>query len=70
MASELHKIIDWVKKNGEVKAIDRLRVMVLPFTMADGLQLAAVTPNSSCSPKTLAAVRQAAGTVVGSACPF
>lgn len=70
MAGELYKVVNWVRKNGEVKALDRLRVMVLPITMEEGIRLAAVEPTTSCSTRALSAVRNAATTVVGQNCPF
>lgn len=70
MAGELYKVVDWVRKNGEVKALDRLRVMVLPVTMEEGIRLAGVGPATACSTKALTAVRKAATTVIGQNCPF
>ena len=70
MAGELVKIVDWIKKNGEVKAVDRVRVMVLPQTMAEGIRLASIDATTKCSAALLQAVRGAASTVVGKPCPI
>lgn len=69
MAGEVIKIVEWVKKNGEVKAFDRVRVMVLPQTMAEGVRLNCIDATTKCSNVLLQALRSAATTVVGKPCP-
>ncbi len=70
MNSKLYDILEWVKSNGEVKAMDRLRVKVLPVTMKEGLVLTDVTYDTTCSPETLRVIRDAATEIVGKECPI
>jgi len=69
MASKIHGVFEWTRTEGEVKAIDRLRVMLLPDLMAEGLTISSVTPDTDCSDDLTNKARDAATTVVGSACP-
>jgi hypothetical protein len=69
MAGSLYDILEWAKSNGEVKVIDRIRVMVLPITMKEKIMLTNVTKTTACSNECLDAVRKAATQVVGKACP-
>ncbi len=54
---------------GEVQAVDRLRMMLLPDLMAEGLTLASLAPDTECSDELTSKARDAATTVVGSPCP-
>lgn len=69
MSNSLFDVLQWAQKQGEVKAVDRIRVMVLPVTLKEKIQLANVKPTTICSSECLAAVRQAAALVVGKPCP-
>lgn len=67
----LHRILSWVKQEGEVKALDRLLVFALPHLLGEGIMgLNAISPSTDASPKCLAGVREAAQKVVGKPCPF
>jgi hypothetical protein len=68
-AGPLYSVLVWAREEGEVKAIDRIRVMVLPKTITEGIVLNQVTPETTCSRTVLAAVREAASRVVGRPCP-
>lgn len=68
--SQLYNIIQWAQQNGEVKAIDRIRVQVLPVTMKEKIRLNEVTKDTECSPECLDAIRKAASDVVGKRCPY
>lgn len=68
--TELFKIIDWVKKNGDEKAIARLKVFALADLMSENIKLEALTATSTCSPACLASVRKAAEAVTKQKCPF
>lgn len=69
MASSLHEVVTWTEQNGEVKAIDRLRVKVLPDLMSEGITLSTVNAETSCTPPLLKKVADAASSVVGRPCP-
>ena len=67
----LHRIVSWVKQEGEVKALDRLLVFALPHLLGAGiLGLNAIDSTTDTSPKCLDGVRAAAQKVVGKTCPF
>jgi len=70
MATSLYDIFEWVKKNGEVKAIDRVRFRSLSAFVAEGVVFSAVTPQTKVSDSCLQTVRQAASSVVGQPCPL
>lgn len=70
MAGSLYDILEWAKKNGEVKVLDRIRVHVLPVTMQEKIRINEVTPTTTCSSACLEAVRKAASNVVGKPCPY
>ncbi len=66
----LYGIVEWVKAEGEVKALDRLRMFSLAALLAEGISgLASVTPETPCSAETLTVIREAAAKVVGRPCP-
>lgn len=69
MASSLHAVVTWTEQNGEVKAVDRLRVKVLPDLMDEGISLSTVNAETTCSPPLLKKVEDAASSVVGQPCP-
>lgn len=69
MGSPLYDIVKWTETTGEVKALDRLRVMVLPDLLAEGLMLAEIDADTSCSPELLDKFRESASKVVGEPCP-
>ncbi len=65
----LHEIVEWVKRDGEAHAINRLRLKVLATTIREGLALSEVTPETQCSRDCLIAVRKAAAEIVGRPAP-
>ncbi len=68
--SKLYQVLQWVKQEGEAKAIDRIRAKVLPVTIKESIYLNQVTPETECSPACLQAIIQAANQVVGKPCPI
>ena len=67
----LHSIFSWVESQGEVKAVDRLKVLCLSVLMdARIFDLDEVTPETTVSDHCLTQVRDAATRVVGTRCPF
>lgn len=70
MATKLFQIIDWAKKNGEVKAVDRIKIRALSALMAENIQIQNITESTDCSGGCLEAIRKAASEVVGKPCPF
>lgn len=67
--AHLYTILRWIEENGEVKAIDRLRIALLPELILEAIQLAAVTPSTVCSPALLERVIDQAAIIVGRPCP-
>lgn len=65
----VHDVITWLQQNGEVKAVDRLRVSLLPDLLGEGIQLATVTPDTSCSPELLKKLSEQATAIAGKPCP-
>jgi hypothetical protein len=68
MPGELHKILQWVEANGEVRALSRLRIKLMPATMKEKICLDDVDVSTSVSADYLAAARAAAEQVVGTPC--
>lgn len=69
MATALYDVVRWVKDNGEVKAIDRLRVVALPALLEEGLILGAIVPETPYSAELLKKLKDHAATIVGQPCP-
>ena len=67
--SSIYQVVDWVRTNGDIHAISRLRLKVLATTLKEGVALGDVTPETKCSRECLDRVRQAASEVVGKPCP-
>ncbi len=66
----LYAVIEWAKTEGEVKALDRMRMFCLGALLSDNISgLEAVTKSTPCSTTTLDAVRTAAEKVVGKPYP-
>jgi hypothetical protein len=65
----LFQVLQWAKTNGEVRAVERIRLKVLNGSIREGIVLARVSPNTTCSPEYLDLVRTAASEVVGKRCP-
>ena len=70
MATPLYDVVEWVKTNGEVKAIDRLKVAILPDLLAENLLLSNVGPDQTCSGPLLQKIKDQASTIVGKPCPI
>jgi hypothetical protein len=70
MSSRLYSILKWAKDKGEMRAVERIRLRVLVASIEEGIALTKVGPETSCSPKYLQAVRDAASAVVGKPCPY
>ena len=70
MSGRLLRVLNWATDKGDVETIDRIRLTVLPVTMAEGLVLSQVDESTECSVACLEAVREAAEKVVGGTCPF
>ncbi|MFZ3229345.1 MAG: hypothetical protein WA160_03995 [Pseudobdellovibrio sp.] len=68
--TDLCKIVDWVKTNGDEKVLSRMKMFALSDLMKDGIKLEAVVATTACSPECLASVRKAAETVTKQKCPF
>ena len=69
MAGSIYAVLEWAKQEGDVKAIDRIRVRVLPHAMKEGLVLCEVQATTTCSPELLTRFREVASKVVGKECP-
>lgn len=68
MSGELHKILQWVEANGEVRALSRLRIKLMPLTMKEKICLDDVGPTTEVSSAYLDAARAAAEEIVGVPC--
>lgn len=52
----LYDLLKYVEEHGELKAVSRLRVRVLPHTLKEKIYLANVKPETQCSPELLRVV--------------
>lgn len=66
--STVYQVVKWVEANGEVKAIDRLRVALLPDLLGEGIRLVDVSPTTPCSPSLLKKISDQAEAIVGRPC--
>jgi len=63
-------IIEWTQQEGEVRALDRLRVLVLPILLKEGvIGLASVNAETNVSDQCYQALKEAAADIVGRTCP-
>ena len=62
-------VLEWAKREGEVKAIARIRMRVLGDSVKEGVRLGDVKPDTRCSPQLLNKIRVAASEIVGKPCP-
>lgn len=65
----LHAVVTWVRSEGDLNALNRLRLRVLASTIKEGISLDQVSPATNCSDECLARVREAASAIVGQPCP-
>ncbi len=68
--SDLYRIMQWATSNGEVKAVSRIRMKMLPISVKEHVNLGAVDASTQCSPEFLAAFRKTASDIVGKNCPY
>ena len=69
MGSNLWKIVAWAQKEGPVKAVERINMIVLAETMKENISLKDLQADTTCSADLEKAIRKAAETVVGARCP-
>lgn len=69
MSGQLQQILEWVQREGEVMALARLRLKILPESVKEGIFLDEVTPQTKCSETYLEKVRKIAAEVTGKPCP-
>lgn len=67
---KLFKILKWLDEEGEVKAVDRLRMKILPHTVKEGIVIRKVDASTKCSTDLLARARDAASSIAGKPCPY
>jgi hypothetical protein len=67
---KLFKVLEWLEEEAEVKAIARLRMMVLPYTVQEGIVISRVDRTTTCSEGLLEAARKAASEIAGKPCPY
>lgn len=65
----LFAILEWTRKEGEVKAEGRLRIKALPILMPEDISFGSIAEDTDCSPEAVQGFRKAAGDVVGKDCP-
>ncbi|HHO54180.1 MAG TPA: hypothetical protein ENK18_25745 [Deltaproteobacteria bacterium] len=69
-ATALYQILAWAHREGNVKAVARIRLRTLPYAVVEGLNVKNLQPTMKCSPALLQRIRTAASTVVGRTCPY
>ncbi len=67
---KLYYILAWMQKEGEVKAIARLRLKILPYSVKEGIILGKVDRSTTCSDSLLKKVREASTAIIGKPCPY
>jgi hypothetical protein len=65
----IYDVVQWVRTNGDIHAINRLRLRTLATTIKEGISISQLSPQTSCSEACLETVRQAASEIVGQECP-
>lgn len=66
----LYEVLEWARKEGDVRAVDRIAIKVLADAIQEGVFFKRVTPDTQCSSSLLQKVRHAASDVVGRTCPY
>lgn len=69
MAGSLYETLAWARANGDVDAMQRIRLQMLPMTVRERIVLDKVTPTTVCSAEYLKALRRAVRDVVGKEAP-
>ncbi|TPV95975.1 MAG: hypothetical protein B7733_07205 [Myxococcales bacterium FL481] len=64
-----HQIISWVRDEGNVEAVNRLRLRVIKSLVRHKTTLEQLTPRTHADPELVAELRQAASEVVNKPCP-
>ncbi len=67
--SAVHNVLEWAKREGDVKVVDRIRVRILPEALDEGIQIGLIDENTTCSPAFLLKFRETVSKVVGKPCP-
>lgn len=62
---ELYLLMERVKNEGEVKALSRLRVRILPHTLRERIFLSDVSKSTTCSEELLAIIKKEVEVVLG-----
>ncbi len=70
MAGKLWRVMEWAKKNGELKAIDRVNVMVTVGAIKERVVLRKVSAETEVSSEFLKIYIHAANQIVGQRCPI
>lgn len=65
---DLHRILQWTAAHGEVQALSRLRIKLMPLSIKERIVMDDVDPQTVVSAEYLAAARKAAEEIVGA--PF
>ncbi len=67
---KLFQVLKWLEEEGEVKAVARLRMKILPYSVKEGIVISKVDATTQCSKDLLAHAREAAAAIVGKPCPY
>lgn len=70
LQGNLYRIVEWARREGDIAAISRMRVILLPLTVRERIVLDRVALETTCSPTYLSAARRAASDAVGKECPL
>lgn len=62
-AGDLHRMLEWARRHGDVTTLKRVRLLVLPLTVRERIILDKVTAETQVSPEYLDAVRDAISTI-------
>lgn len=68
--STLNEILKWTEKNGDERAIPRLRMLCLSTFIAEKIKIDEVTDSTTCSDECLKTVREAAEKIANQPCPL
>jgi len=66
---KLFRVLKWLEDEGEAKAIARLRMKILPFSVQESIVINRVDRTTTCTDRLLKEARKAATEIVGKPCP-
>lgn len=70
MVATVHGILKWAEKEGEVKAVSRIRLKLLADATREGIHMSRVDASTTASPHFISKLKSVASAVVGKPCPL